>query len=132
MPFRVAAVALLLASPAGGVERVVTPEAFLDLVAGQTVSFALATDGSLVGVERFVDRKRSVWTRADGTCALGTISVHGAKICFVYDDTPGRPSCWWPFEEEGELYVRSTRTAEVQWAKTFEKRLLECVGEPLS
>lgn len=122
--------AALLASPLAAAERAIAPGAFLDLVAGRTVTFVLPPGDVLVGVERFLDRKRSIWTRADGHCAAGAISVHGAKVCFRYDDRAQDPACWWPFEERGELFIRSTQTGEVQRATTFRKRPLPCGNVP--
>lgn len=109
-----------------------TPDAFLDLVDGRTVTFMLGQSDAVVGVERFMDRSRSVWTRADGGCALGEVSVRGAKVCFVYDDDPNVDHCWLPFREGGTIYVRSTLSGEEQRLGSLEKRRLECVGEPLS
>lgn len=128
------AVLLLLALTGGAQaqERPVSPESFLDRVAGLTVTFRMAQTGSLVGEERFLDKMRSIWTRRDGTCALGDISIKGAKLCFVYDDDPLTDHCWLPFEFAGSLHVRSTTNGEVQRIAGMEKRRLECLGEPLS
>lgn len=121
-----------LASSAAAQEVPVTPDAFLDMVEKQTVTFMLEQSDMLVGTERFIDRTRSVWTRSDGSCALGQISVRGSKVCFVYDDDPVTNHCWLPFEEAGNTYVRSTLNGEVQRIDGMEKRRLECLGEPLS
>ncbi|WP_179379033.1 hypothetical protein [Jannaschia marina] len=122
----------LAATGAAAQERAMTPDAFLDLVEGQTATFMLGESDALVGVERFIDRERSVWTRSDGSCALGEISVRDTKVCFVYDDDPGTNHCWQPFELAGRTYVRSTLNGEIQRLAAMEKRRLECVGEPLS
>lgn len=122
----------LLATAATAQERPITPGAFLDLVDKQTVTFMLGESDNLVGVERFIDRERSVWTRNDGRCALGEITERGAKICFVYDDDPNTDHCWLPFAQGGKTYVRSTLNGEVQRIASMEKRRLECTGEPMS
>ncbi|SDY83793.1 hypothetical protein SAMN05444004_103270 [Jannaschia faecimaris] len=113
-------------------ETPVSPDVFLDLAENQTVTFMLDRTDLLVGEERFINRERSVWTRSDGSCAMGDITVRGAKLCFVYDDDPGTNHCWLPFEETGELFVRSTVNGQVQRIAGMEKRRLECLGEPLS
>ncbi|CTQ48452.1 hypothetical protein [Jannaschia donghaensis] len=123
---------LALTATAQAQETPVTPEAFLDLVDRQTVTFMLEQSDVLVGVERFIDRQRSVWTRSDGSCALGQVTARGAAVCFVYDDDPNTDHCWLPFEEGGDVYVRSTLNGEVQRLARLEKRRLECVGEPMS
>lgn len=120
------------ATTAAAQEQPLSPDAFLDAVAGLTVRFELVPGASLVGVERFVDRDRSVWTRADGRCALGAVGVRGDKLCFVYDDEPEVEHCWWPFKDAGDLRVRSTRTGEVQRIAGLKERLLGCEGEPMS
>ena len=132
LSLRAAAVLVAAATPAAAQERPVTPDAFLDAVAGLTVSFVLEPGGGLVGVERFVDRDRSVWTRPDGRCALGAVTVRDEALCFTYDDDPGVDHCWWPFEEGGDLHVRSTGTGEVQRLGGLDEQLLGCEGEPLS
>lgn len=132
LTFRAVLVFLLLALPAAAQERPLSPEAFLDAVEGLIVRFETADDGALVGVERFVDRDRSVWTRPDGRCALGAVDVRGEQLCFVYEDEPGVEHCWWPFEDGGDLFVRSTRTGEVQRIGGLSERLLGCEGELMS
>ena len=125
-------VAALTAAPVSAAEQAMTPDAFLDAVAGLTVRFELVPGDALVGVERFVDRYRSVWTRPDGRCALGDVIVRGDKLCFVYDDEPGVEHCWWPHKRAGELRVRSTTSGEVQRIAGRKERLLGCEGEPTS
>lgn len=129
---RVALLVLALTGVAQAQERPVSPEAFLDRVAGLTLTFRMAQTGDLVGEERFLDRTRSIWTRRDGTCALGDISIKGAKLCFTYDDDPLTDHCWLPFDFAERLHVRSSSNGEVQRVAGMEKRRLECLGEPLS
>ncbi len=123
---------LLLAGPAAAQEMPLTPDSFLDRVAGRTITFRMQGSDELVGVERFIDRERSVWTRSDGSCALGDVTVREPELCFDYDDDPAVSHCWLPFEEGGDLFVRSTGTAEVQRIARIETRRLECAGEPMS
>ena len=122
----------LVGSAAQAQEQPITPDAFLDRVEGQTATFVLPPTDALVGVERFINRKLSVWTRSNGTCAIGTISQRGAKVCFSYDDNPEQDYCWLPFLLDGDLHVRSTLVGEVQRVQSMEKRRLDCVGEPTS
>ncbi len=129
---RLAACIAALAAPAAAQEAPMSPDTFLDAVAGRTVSFVLHPGGGLVGVERFVDRERSVWTRPDGRCALGEVTVRADKLCFAYDDDPSVDHCWWPFKEAGALHVRSTGSGEVQRVAGVKERLLGCEGEPMS
>ncbi len=116
-----------LAAPALA-QQSLTPEAFLEIARGKTLTFADADTGLLVGVERFLPGRRTIWTRADGTCAYGTVSIRGPELCFVYDDGPGRgPHCWWPLREGTSLYVR---LADAERSET--QRITEIGDEPLS
>lgn len=114
---RAAAAALLVAALAGaplvvaapaGAQQSLTPEAFLDLADGRTLTFVDGETDALVGVEQFLGRDRTVWARADGTCAFGLVTVRGPEVCFEYDDDgPDEgPHCWWPLREGFRLYVR--------------------------
>ncbi|RED12316.1 hypothetical protein [Pontivivens insulae] len=98
---------LALALPATGAvaQDLLTPDEFLDIAVGNTLTFRDAQTGQLIGIEQFLARDRSKWTRADGTCVNGDISVRGAAICFDYPDDP-RTHCWWPIMDQGEIYVR--------------------------
>lgn len=129
---RVAALLLALSGAGQAQETPVTPEGFLDRVEGRTVTFRMAETGDPVGVEQFLNRTRSIWTRADGSCAIGKVAVRGAKVCFVYDDDPLTDHCWLPFDFAGSLHVRSTSNGEVQRVAGLEKRPLDCRGAPLS
>jgi hypothetical protein len=123
-------IALLLAAPAAA-QEVISPEAFLDAVAGRTAHFVLAETGAPVGVERFLDRERTVWTRADGRCALGVVRTRGAQICFWYDDEPDVPHCWLPYRD-GDLHVRAVESGEVQRVARIDDAHVGCEGEPIS
>ncbi|WP_298435561.1 hypothetical protein [uncultured Jannaschia sp.] len=123
--------ALLLAAPALA-ETPVTPEAFLDAVAGRTVTFVIPGTGQIVGAERFIDRRRTVWTRANGECAHGEVRAVGDEICFRYEDRPDIDWCWVPFEADGALHYRATDTGEVQRVTDLRDSLLGCDGEPMS
>ncbi|WP_308917044.1 hypothetical protein [Jannaschia sp. LMIT008] len=129
---KVAALIALLAAPAAAQETPVSPAEFLNLAAGNTLTFVMAGSGDLVGIERFLSRERSIWTRADGTCAYGEITTDDAQVCFLYDDDPLRLHCWLPFEADGSTFVRSTANAEVQRIAEVGQSLLGCEGEPMS
>ena len=105
-----------------------SPETFLDIAEGRTLTFADAS-GALVGVERFLEDRRTVWMRADGTCAYGRVTVRGPEVCFDYDDDgPGEgPHCWWPLREGSDLLVRLADASreEVQ-------RITEITDEPVA
>lgn len=122
-----------LAAPAGAQESL-TPEAFLRLAEGKTLAFTDAGDGALVGIERFLPHRRTVWIRADGGCAHGTVTVEGPEVCFVYDDdAPGEgPHCWWPLREGAGVFVRIADAAfdEVQKVSEIADEPLSCEAEP--
>ena len=117
-----------LAAPAAAQESV-SPEAFLALAQGKTLTFVDVDTGLVVGIEHFLSARRTVWTRPDGTCAYGTVSVRGPEVCFVYDDDPvdRGPHCWWPLREGLDLYVRLA-DAEIEQTQ----QITEIDDEPLS
>ena len=127
------ALGALLATGAPAQETL-APEAFLDLAQGRTLTFADAGTGALVGTEQFLSRRRTVWARADGTCAHGTVTIRGPEVCFEYDDdAPGEgPHCWWPLREEGGLAVRVADAAldEVQRIVAITDEPVACAAVP--
>ena len=126
--------ALLLAAAApAAAQRIVSPDAFLDAAEGNTLTFVLDGTGDLVGTERFLSRTRSVWARADGSCSYGDVSVEGAELCFVYEDSPDAKWCWWPLRRGDDLLVRSTAPDhETQRIAAVTQDLVGCEGEPVS
>ncbi|WGH79714.1 hypothetical protein [Jannaschia ovalis] len=119
-----------LAAPAAAQEPM-SPAAFLDALEGRTATFVMRDGGDLVGIERFLDRARTVWAHADGSCAYGTIMLRGPQVCFTYDDDPGVSHCWLPFRD-GETHVRSLSSGEVQRISRIDDSYVGCDGEPLS
>ncbi|MEO0390878.1 MAG: hypothetical protein AAF218_08045 [Pseudomonadota bacterium] len=126
-------VLLLAAAPASAQTRI-TPEDFLDRVLGKTVAFYARESGNLVGVEQFLSRELSVWRGQENKCVYGEITTPDGQVCFLYRDL-GRevPTCWWPFEVDGNLLVYHTNLSrgEVQVAR-FEDRGLGCPESPTS
>ena len=96
---------LLWAVPATG-QTQLTPDEFLDRAEGRTLTFSYP-DGSLVGVEQFLDRGRTIWKRPGRACTYGEIELREDLICFLYDDFPDVDNCWVPFTVEGQLFVVS-------------------------
>lgn len=123
----------LLASPAMAEQEALSPDQLLDMAAGNTLTFVLATDGSLVGIERFLGRDRTVWAQPNGRCAYGDVEVRGEKLCFFYDDEPpGVGHCWTTYAADGVPHVQSTDNGEVQRVDAITKEYVGCDGEPLS
>ena len=125
--------AALTAAPARA-QQSMTPEAFLSIAEGKTLTFRNALTGDLVGVEQFLSASRSVWARADGTCAYGTVTVEGPEVCFTYDDDAADegPHCWWPLREGLRLYVRladATRD-ETQEVTAISQEPVACTAAP--
>lgn len=130
---RLAALAISLAvcaAPASAQEQL-TPDEFIDRAVGNTLTFDQFDDGSRVGIEQFLTRARSVWTRWDGTCTYGDITVEGAYVCFRYDDDPGVRHCWVPYDLDGRLIVRSVE-GQVQEITRISKAPVICSNAPLS
>ena len=121
----------LLASSAVAQEQL-TPDGFLDLAHGRTLSFANIKSGNLVGVEQFLRRDLSVWADETGRCTYGRIEQRGPLLCFLYEDAPDPGNCWIPFIDEGTLLVLSERTREVQRISDISEKPVICEGAPTS
>lgn len=105
---------LLVANGLAAQEQI-TAKDFLDRLEGRTATFSDFQSGRVIGIEQFVTRTRSVWTRQDGSCAFGTIYTKDEQVCFLYDDEPDPiPHCWTPFALRDRLWVAGTTPGEVQ------------------
>lgn len=124
-------IAALLASSAVAQEQL-TPDGFLDLAHGRTLSFTNIQSGNLVGVEQFLRRDLSVWADETGRCTYGRIEQRGPLLCFLYEDAPDPGNCWIPFMDEGTLLVLSERTREVQRISDISEKPVICEGAPTS
>ncbi|WP_299638604.1 hypothetical protein [uncultured Ruegeria sp.] len=116
-------------------QTIITPEAFLDVAVGKTLTFYEIRSGGLVGTEQFLNRSVSVWREEGQGCVYGQITTPNGQICFLYDNDPdGIPVCWWPFLHEGRLMVRlaSFAEGEIQEVRSMTERGLNCPGAPLS
>lgn len=109
-----------------------TPDAFLDLAMGRTLSFSGVLSGGLVGVEQFLRRDLSVWADETGRCTYGRIEINGPYLCFLYEDAPDPNNCWIPFMDEGTLLVLSQNTGEVQRISDISDKPVVCEGAPIS
>ncbi|MEL7100186.1 MAG: hypothetical protein AAGM84_15280 [Pseudomonadota bacterium] len=130
---RLAALLTLLALPVSAQERI-SPDAFLSRVVGKTVSFYARESGQLVGVEQFLSKTLSVWRGQENKCVYGEITTPNGQVCFLYRDLGRtRPTCWYPFDMDGELMVlhAELNRGEVQVAQ-FDDRSLGCPETPLS
>lgn len=121
-----------LAAPSTALEQITT-ENFLARVTGRTATFIDYNNRELVGVEQFLSASRSVWARADGTCAFGTIYTKDSQVCFVYDDDPlGTTHCWFPFADDKGLWVVSADTGGVQEVSEITDKPVNCTPVPTS
>jgi hypothetical protein len=128
---RVALLLGLLALPAAAQERI-APEAFLDAADGRTLTFRTYPTGELVGIEEFLSRTRTVWARADRSCAYGRVEVRDERLCFLYDDEPGVEHCWVTLRRDTTLYVLMPGTGEVQRVSDITDKPVACTNAPLS
>ncbi|MEL6464073.1 MAG: hypothetical protein AAFQ58_03805 [Pseudomonadota bacterium] len=111
-----------------------TPDQFLDLVDQRTASFATFPNRQPVGTEQFLSRTRTVWARANGTCAYGVVTTGDGQVCFDYDDDPpGVRHCWVPFLRDARLFVASTSDlGEVQEVIDISDDPVACTQAPIS
>lgn len=121
----------VLATPVAAQDQL-TPDGFLDLAEGRTLSFSNTQTGSLVGVEQFLRRDLSVWADETGRCTYGRIEQRGPHLCFLYEDAPDPDNCWIPFNNNGTLLVMSQRTSEVQRISDISDAPVICEGAPSS
>ncbi|WP_299729759.1 hypothetical protein [uncultured Tateyamaria sp.] len=130
---RRAALLCLFALPVMAQERL-TPDEFLDLLDQRTASFSTFPNRQPVGTEQFLSRTRTVWARANGTCAYGTVSAEEGQVCFNYDDDlPGARHCWVPFLRDARLFVASTSDlGEVQEVVQITDDPVACTEAPIS
>lgn len=109
-----------------------SPDGFLDLAVGSTLSFTNVRLGTLVGIEQFLRRDLSVWADESGRCTYGRIEQRGPLLCFIYEDIPDLNNCWIPFVDQGTLLVMSRSTREVQRISDITKNPVICEGAPTS
>lgn len=121
----------LFATPAAAQDQM-TPDGFLDLVVGRTLSFSSMRTGGLIGEEQFLRRDLSVWADQSGRCTYGRIELRGPLICFLYEDAPDPNNCWIPFMDDGTLLVLSKGSSEVQRISDISEESITCEGAPLS
>lgn len=121
----------ICASPLAAQEQI-TPDAFLDLATGRTLTFTEQTSGSVVGIEQFLRRDLSVWAQANGQCSYGRIEVRGPLICFIYESFPNPNNCWMPFQENGTILVMSAESRQVQRVSDVSDASVQCHDAPLS
>ena len=103
MKIRTAAVALLLALPAGA-ETVVSPQEFRDYAEGWTLYFE-DKNGEHVGAEAFREDGEATWQSPEGWCRDGLWKPHGAQLCFYYG-LEDIVQCWRVLRDEEGLKVR--------------------------
>ena len=130
---RLIILALFGAVPATAQERL-TPDQFLDLVTKRTAAFATFPDRLPVGTEQFLSRERTVWARANGTCAYGIVTTSEDQVCFDYDDDPpGVTHCWVPFLRDARLFVASVNApGDVQEVVDISNDPVACTQAPIS
>lgn len=124
-------IACVCAGPAFAQQQI-TPDAFLDLATGQTLTFSDYDTGITVGVEQFLKRDQSVWAQSDGRCSYGRIDIRGPLLCFIYENFPNPDNCWMPFQRDTEILVMSAESREIQRVTEITTDPVLCEGTPLS
>lgn len=125
-------IAMALCGAPLAAQEQITPDAFLDLALGRTLSFSSVRTGTLVGVEQFLRRDLSVWADETGRCTYGRIELRGPLICFLYEDAPDPNNCWTTFLDEGTLLVMAQGSGEVQQISDLTDEPVICEGNPTS
>jgi len=118
---------VLLAASAAAEEVPLTPDELLDRLIGTTAVFTTVPGDRPVGIEYFPSRQRSFWQRTGGTCVNGEMTIREDQLCFRYEDQPDVAHCWTSFDEDGELFVRSAGSGQVQRVSPAEGLPFDCV-----
>ena len=113
-------------------QQQISPDAFLDLALGQTLTFSDYGTGLTVGVEQFLRRDLSVWAQQNGQCSYGEIEIRGPLVCFIYENFPNPDNCWMPFQVDGDVLVMSAENRQIQRVTGVSKEPVVCEGVPLS
>lgn len=113
-------------------QELISPDEFLDVAEGNTLTFRRFGTGELVGTEEFLSRNLSVWRWSTGECVYGRIVVEESQICFYYDGDIYGPDCWWPFRDGERLLVRyaDITTISIQEVTEISKETLHCPSIP--
>ena len=130
-PAHVVAVLFSCAGPVSAQQQI-SPDAFLDLAFGQTLTFSDYESGVTVGVEHFLRRDLSVWAQQNGRCSYGKIEIRGPLMCFIYENFPNPENCWMPFQVDGDVLVMSAENRQIQRVTGVSKDPVLCEGVPLS
>jgi hypothetical protein len=88
-------------------ETPLSAEAFEANVTGKTITYA--TDGSLFGIEEYLDGRRVRWSVGPDLCQYGIWYPKDQAICFEYEADPV-PHCW-SFRLDGERLVARSLAA---------------------
>ena len=113
-------------------QQQISPDAFLDLATGQTLTFSDYESGVTIGVEQFLKRDLSVWAQSNGRCSYGRIDIRGPLLCFIYENFPNPDNCWMPFQQDTEILVMSAESREIQRVTKITTDPVLCEGTPLS
>jgi len=110
----------------------ISPDTFLELATGHTLTFTDYDSDFVVGVEQFLRRDQSVWAQSNGRCSYGTIEIRGPLLCFLYENFPNPDNCWMPFRSDDGLLVMSAANRQIQRVTGITDEPVVCEGVPLS
>ena len=131
---------LLLASlplatrPVFAAETPMSAEEFDAYTLGKTLTYGVG--GDPYGVEEYLPGKQVRWSFVGDECRNGSwydvASAEGPQICFVYEDRPDDPQCWYFFATGTGLLARfasdpASTLAEVNQSQTS----MPCPGPDL-
>ena len=125
------ALAAALCGSTGQAQERISPETFLDVAEGHTLTFRNYASGYEVGVEQFLSRRLSVWKETGGQCVYGTITIEEGRLCFLYDHRPDK-ACWWTFRDDDRLFVlfANRMSGEIQEVVSISDDPLGCPMTP--
>lgn len=128
---RIATILLILSTVAAAAQTRITPEEFIDRAIGRTLTFESMYDGRVVGIEEFLSRDRTVWTRRDGSCTYGHVTLKEDQVCFRYEDQWDINHCWFPLDRSGTLIMQSLRGSRQRVSRITDLPVA-CYDAPLS
>ncbi|MDZ4088561.1 MAG: hypothetical protein U1E69_17365 [Tabrizicola sp.] len=121
------AFALMLAPAAQAQE--LSPDQFQARTEGHAFGTYFA-DGTLQGIEIFLNDRKVIWQDAVGTCQAGIWQVQNGYVCYLYEDT--NPGYCLHYRAEADAIIGRADTGEEFTLRLTSKDKVTCpMDEPL-
>ena len=99
---------LLCVQPVSAAESPMSADAFDAYTRGKTLTYGVG--GDPYGMEEYLPGKQVLWSFVGDECRKGiwheVATAEGPQICFIYEDRPDDPQCWYFFATGTGLLAR--------------------------